>query len=89
MSEEKKHLEALYQHVHQRVRALKMGEAGSIPCNREFPADEVRQYLFGYATHKDKWFKPTLDRVSNVIHVVRVPVPVAPTGLESDEKEVR
>jgi len=87
MSEEKKHLEALSMHVHLAVRKLKIGDAGIIVCNREFPLDEVREYLFGYASHKRKWFKPKHDPVTNVLHVVRVEVPKAP-GTERDAEEV-
>jgi hypothetical protein len=89
MSAEKKHLEALNELVHLRVKTLKMGDAGTIPCTREFPVDEVRQYLFAYATHKKtKWFTAKHDPVSNVLHVVRVPLPKPPSRGEPDAEEV-
>jgi hypothetical protein len=86
MSDE--HLDALYRHVHPRVRALTMGDASMIQCTREFPVDEVRQYLFGYASFKKKWFSATHDPVSNVLHVVRIEVPKPPGRSEPDMEEV-
>jgi len=87
VSEEKKHLEALYEHVHPKVRGLKMGEIGAISCTREFPINELRWYLFAYAGHKNKWFKVTHDAVSNVVYAKRVERPIA-VKHERDDEEV-
>jgi hypothetical protein len=66
-------LQALHDHVHNAVRGLKMGETGEIECTREFPVDDIQNYLRGYALHKGKWFDTTTDLTSRRIFVKRAP----------------
>ena len=75
MSPELEHLTSLYKHVHGVVRLLKIDDTGTIPCTKEFPADEIRAYIRGYAFHKRKWFEAKHDAVAGVIYAKRVAVP--------------
>lgn len=75
-------LEKLGKHVDRAVRALKMGQSARISCNK-FTMDEVRNYLWGYAVHKKKWFTAQEDSVSNALIATRTEKPV----VEKDEFE--
>ena len=84
MEPEKKNLLALNQIVHEALRKLKMGEAGTIPVGDRTP-DDVRNYVWAYAMHKGKWFDCKYDATSKVFTAVRAEPP--PWGKKSDEEE--
>ena len=83
---EKERLTSLAQHTIDVLRKLKMGQQGTISCSREFPMDDVRGYIYGYAFHKKKWFEVKTDSVANALIVTRAerPKPVK----QFDEEEV-
>lgn len=87
MATELEHLAALYKHCHGVVRSLKIGDIGTIPCTKEFPAAEIKGYMIGYAFHKRKWFTVKHDAVASVIFAERVTVPSFLPVQEIDELE--
>ena len=83
---ENKRLNALAKHAYNVLRKLKMGDHGAISCSAQYPMDEVRGYIYGYAFHKKKWFEVKTDSVANALIVTRAerPKPVK----QFDEEEV-
>ncbi len=56
--------------VHSRLRKLKMGEKGYIPCTKH-PVGEIQNYLRAYAFHKGKWFDTEYNATSQILTAVR------------------
>ncbi|HET9538087.1 MAG TPA: hypothetical protein VFP43_22530 [Mesorhizobium sp.] len=75
MDPEKEHLEEIADRVHNALRKLKMGESGSVACDKEHKRHDVEFYLMAYAKHKNKCFDVKYDAVSELLHCVRVEVP--------------
>lgn len=83
-----KHLVAMYHHVHDALRMLKIGDVGVIACTKEFSADDLTYYTQCYAFHKNKWFELSHDHVTSVLNVTRVQVqPWKIPKIETEEPE--
>ena len=82
-------LDNLSKHVHEALKRLKMGDAGTIAITKEFPLDDVRQYVGAYAMHKDKWFEMEYDKTTKTLNVIRVALPnwIVPDVIDEGEVE--
>jgi hypothetical protein len=67
---------------------LKMGETGAIACSKEFPFEDVHEYVRAYSLHKRKWFKMRHDTVSNIVYAERAKPPPweKPIAIEEEEE---
>jgi len=76
--------------VHAALKALKIGETGTITCKKPFTSDELQSYVTAYGFHKNKWFNVKHDAVSNVLFCERSnPPPIGGWGKkDEDEGEV-
>ena len=74
MIENKEKLTDLAIFFHDKVRMLKVGGTVTIPLTK-FSAEDIRQYMWGYAMFKKKWFEARHDKTANVLRVERVDVP--------------
>jgi hypothetical protein len=82
------HLDGLYNLAHPILKRLKMGDTGTIQCSKEYPSEEVMQYVMAYAGHKDKWFDPVkYDKATDTVSAKRAPVPNWETVEEIDTEE--
>jgi hypothetical protein len=82
------HLDGLHGHVHGVVKRLKMGDTGSIPVTKEYPADEIRLYATAYGMHKKKWFVTSYDKATNTVIAKRTMPPNfdAPDMIDPEEE---
>jgi hypothetical protein len=87
MEEQKHHIIQMSTIVHTALKALKMGETGTVVCSKQFSADELREYITAYAFHKNKWFTIKHDAVSNVLFCERAPLPRWDKPKEVDDEE--
>jgi len=83
---ENQRLNDLAKHAYNVLRKLKMGDRGTISCGRQFPMDEVRGYIYGYAFHKKKWFDIQTDSVSSSLIVTRAPKPKPIKHFDEEEE---
>jgi len=74
MIESKEKLNELAIFFHDKVRMLKISQSVMIPLNK-FSAEDIGQYMWGYAMFKKKWFESKHDKIANVLTVERVEVP--------------
>jgi hypothetical protein len=81
------HLDGLSNHVHDVLKRLKMGQTGSIPCTKEYPAEEIRAYALAYALHKEKWFETGYDKTTNTVTAKRIEMPDWETEATIDPEE--
>jgi hypothetical protein len=84
---EKDRLTGLAQHAHDALRMLRMGEQATISCSRQYPMDEVRGYIYGYAFHKKKWFDIKTNKVANALVVTRTEKPKPIKHFDGEEVE--
>jgi hypothetical protein len=82
----KQKLEALGNRVHEALRLLRMGDKNIISCSKYTP-EEVVNYIYAYAIHKNKWFVIRHDKVSNSLHVQRAEVPKPKSNERKEEVE--
>jgi len=72
MEPEKKRLVGIALRVHNALRMLKLGESATIACDKDYPVDEVRNYVWAYAMHKGKWFDCKYDPTGKTLSALRV-----------------
>jgi hypothetical protein len=87
MDDDKKRLAAVSRYVHTSLRMLKMGQTGTISCNKDYPVETIKEYVMAYAFHKRKWFKVSYDKMNQVIYAERAPPPPWDHGATEREEE--
>jgi len=75
MDPEKQKLKTIAQRAHGVLRTLKMGDAGTIACDKQCTMEDFKEYIVAYSYHKAKWFTVTQDSVSNILICKRVTPP--------------
>jgi len=75
VDQDRDRLKGVSRRVHSALRKLKMGESATIAYDKEYPLEDVRNYLIAYALHKGKWFKTRTDETTHIIYATRAAPP--------------